>query len=330
MLGLQLFKKKLNDESKQQVIEEAERLTKEEMDQIIGGMEELVTLLKGVSHKNSFKDSEMMEYASHMKDDLQEQIQVLQKTTENIDQIVQYTDNVQEVTKEITLQNKQNIKTVEEGQSSVGKLVKQMQHTNEMFHQLEPTIVQLNADAKEISSFTYTMEEIAEQTNLLALNASIEAARAGEFGKGFAVVADEVRKLADQSKQALGEIHQKVKRIDETVHTLSGDMKHRVEDLNQAIILTSTASHIFNEISKCEKQLTKQIQYIEEKTALTHEEVRAFSTVLQEVSTQFIAQDKQIENLHRFAEEKFIFSTEIFSYISQITSLVGALKQQKL
>ena len=58
----------------------------------------------------------------------------------------------------------------------------------------------------QINALTNDILGIANQTNLLALNASIEAARAGEAGRGFAVVADEIRDLAERSKDTANHI----------------------------------------------------------------------------------------------------------------------------
>lgn len=65
----------------------------------------------------------------------------------------------------------------------------------------------------EISVLANTIAGISDQTNLLALNAAIEAARAGDAGKGFAVVAEEIRQLAEESTQAVTNIHETIVKV---------------------------------------------------------------------------------------------------------------------
>lgn len=99
---------------------------------------------------------------------------------------VQYNSKeVKEITKELCIQKKANMKKVIEESSVIDS-------------------IRFMAD---------TISSIAAKTNLLALNAAIEAARAGEQGRGFAVVADEVRKLAEQSSGAVVEIQNTIESV---------------------------------------------------------------------------------------------------------------------
>ncbi len=87
----------------------------------------------------------------------------------------------------------------------------------------ESSLRELVHHARQIVSFTNTLQEFANQTDVLALNASLEAARAGEAGRSFAVVAREVRKLSEASKGSSVKINEVVRGIHEQLDsTLQG------------------------------------------------------------------------------------------------------------
>ncbi|MDX3909941.1 MAG: methyl-accepting chemotaxis protein, partial [Sphingobium sp.] len=71
----------------------------------------------------------------------------------------------------------------------------------------------LSGAAREIGDVVSLIDSVAKTTTTLAFNATMEAARAGEPGKGFAVVAYEVKTLAQQTREAAGDISQRVKNI---------------------------------------------------------------------------------------------------------------------
>ncbi|MET0375076.1 MAG: methyl-accepting chemotaxis protein [Rhizorhabdus sp.] len=72
---------------------------------------------------------------------------------------------------------------------------------------------QLSETTREIGEVVEAIDKIARHINLLALNATIEAARAGEAGRGFAVVAAEVKVLAQQTRDAAGQVAQRILKV---------------------------------------------------------------------------------------------------------------------
>ncbi|WP_172253677.1 methyl-accepting chemotaxis protein [Saccharibacillus deserti] len=92
----------------------------------------------------------------------------------------------------------------------IGELAESSVRSQEMVGKLE-------REAADIEIINRSIRDIAEQTHLLALNASIEAARAGEHGTGFAVVAQEIRKLSEQSADSVGQIGERIRRIQDQV-----------------------------------------------------------------------------------------------------------------
>lgn len=88
----------------------------------------------------------------------------------------------------------------------------------------------------QINELTGTIMEISTQTSLLALNASIEAARAGEAGKGFSVVATEIGKLADQTSEAIENISDIVKAVNQAVGNMAECLEETTSFLESTVI----------------------------------------------------------------------------------------------
>lgn len=309
---------------------ELEGLSQEEQMKIIKGIEELLGLLKETSNKNSRKDSEITEYVEVVRGNIYAQNEALRETTNNIQYIINSTNNINDITEEVAEQSKTNIQFVEKGNDSIDSLIKQMDLVKNVFSEFESVIKGLEVEIQEISSFADVIEGIAGQTNLLALNASIEAARAGEHGRGFAVVADEVRKLADKSKEALTEIKEKVNAIVENVTGFSTNVNAKTTEIERTITLTDKTREFFQEIYDSEQRLFNKMEDIKDATNGTLNEITDFMSRLEEITGSSDENDEQISKLYHLAQDKFTFSTELFSFLTQVEDLAKALKNNKL
>lgn len=316
--------------TKNEVVELATMMDKQDFDQVVKGLEDLVGLLRETSSNNSKQDSQLNHFVNDLKSSIEDQNQALEETVSNIRHVVGSTENIETITDEVSVQTEESMEMVLAGSENIDSLVDQMTNVNVIFQQFEETIIRLQEEIKEISSFVEVIESIADQTNLLALNASIEAARAGEHGRGFALVAQEVRKLADKSKASLTEINLKVSSIVKNVDTFSASVSEKTNEIEGVILTTENTKKYFEEISNNETKLAEKMNEIKKATGVTLHEMIGFSEGLDDVLNGFIENNDKIKALYALSQEKFIFSTEAFAYITQMKDLVQALKQGKL
>lgn len=103
--------------------------------------------------------------------------------------------------------------TADSGGQKIQEAITFMENSFSEFIAVSRQVQEVFNSMKEIDQVVTMIAGIADQSNLLALNAAIEAARAGENGRGFAVVADEVRKLAENTKDSVLYIRQKIDRL---------------------------------------------------------------------------------------------------------------------
>lgn len=314
----------------EELINEVNGLTLEEKEKVLNGMKQLFDLLERSIDNNSEHDIIISKEIEHFGEVSHEQNLLLNDVVENTQEILTSAHNIQVITDEVIAKSEDNCKLVEEGNASIDNLVNQMGYISEVFQQLESTIDTLKNDSVEISNIANVINGISDQTNLLALNAAIEAARAGEAGKGFAVVADEVRKLADQSKQSLVEIQAKVSGISHRIIELSKEISKRTEEIDTTKTMTNHTRNYFTEIYESQNQLTSDMNSIKDVTLKTTSITTDFTLKLEDVAKGFLRNNDKVEELHNHSKKKFVYSTELSSYLSQSRDLLEVLKKDEL
>ncbi len=240
------------------------------------------------------------EQCSNMMSDLSDQINLVYKSTYEIEQIAKDTTAI-----------------IGEGIVIVDVLNSKSSATTEITHVVINEIEDLELHSRNIQNIIHAINDIAAQTNLLSLNASIEAARAGDAGKGFAVVAEEIRKLADQSSLASNQIKEIVDEIQEKTKVTAHSAKQaknivetQMEALGKAITtfeninlyvekLVSNLNNISEGVKTIESAKDRSMDAITNISAVSEETASAS----EEVSATAIEQINSVEFLSRSADE---------------------------
>lgn len=310
--------------------QEIDSLSTKEREAIIAGLDDLTDLLKRANEKSAKEDGLFIERITEIKGAMDDQRESLRMSNESIQRIIYETENINKITSLVEEQGEQSIRLVAEGNQNMDLLDSQMNLVKEVFTNFEHSIGEVQQETKEIMTITKMIEDIASQTNLLALNASIEAARAGEHGKGFAVVAEEVRKLAEQSKNALVNINQKVHEIVDHVAVISNNIAEKALEIDKTQEITHYTKEFFGKISASEEETFANMSGIKTATDTAMSEIISFSKELEEIVHSSEKSMQKIEELYQFSQDKFFISTDITSFITQSKFLIEALEKEKL
>ena len=137
---------------------------------------------------------------------------------------------------------------VNDGNKEAKTVQKSMLEMSETVGQASDATAGLLEQMNTITGILNDINAIAGQTNLLSLNASIEAARAGEQGRGFAVVAEQVRELADEIKNLIQVISERIKNVEDGTGELSRSLRESEQILDENTKNVNSAHDIFEEI----------------------------------------------------------------------------------
>lgn len=229
------------DNNEGDLTERIEVKTKDEVGQLVTGVNGFIAQLQGImikirdesSHMNDLVNNiteginDSNESASSISATMEELSASMEEVAATLDEITQGSQDVLNSANDMSSMAESGreyvggikdraISVHEEAETSKNTTTEMMSGIREL---LEVAIAN-SRSVEQINELTNDILGIASQTNLLALNASIEAARAGDAGRGFAVVADEIRDLAERSKDTANNIQ-----------AISGMVTSAVEDL---------------------------------------------------------------------------------------------------
>jgi methyl-accepting chemotaxis protein len=161
-------------------------------------------------------------------------------------------------------------------------------------------IQEIARESEGLLEINGVMENIANQTNLLAMNAAIEAAHAGEAGRGFAVVAGEIRKLAENSGGQSKTISTVLKKIKESIDTITHStavVLERFETIEQEIKTVSVQEQAIHRMM--EEQESGSRQVLETISALNSisGQVKQSSADMEERSREVLQESVNLEGI---------------------------------
>lgn len=201
-------------------------------------------------------------------------VTAVNELTMAIQEVARNTGNTAQNTREATA-------ITDNGQERIRLAVDRVQQLAIRIKETADFMLQLESEAKNVTSVIDVIRGVAEQTNLLALNAAIEAARAGEQGRGFAVVADEVRTLASRTQQSTADIQGMLSQLQQGV-------QRAVEAMGSSSAMTSEAASSANEAGQSLMGISTAVKEIADMTIQIATAAEEQSSVTSEIDKNLV------------------------------------------
>lgn len=224
--------------------------------------------------------------------------------------IASISQNVASHTRDISLKTEIGVDKIEKSMEFMVSYSEEAKKINEEMNEVKEK-------TESINQIIEILKGIANQTNLLALNAAIEAARAGENGKGFAIVADEVRKLAENTRISLEEVKEDIKGLNKAIDNSSNKIESSIGELdtgkniiNEALCKIHEISYSITEIDETINQVAANI---EEQSAITENLTEGVEQISKEAD--FIEERSKIlgEDVNDTSKHLHVFRGEIIN-----------------
>ncbi|BEP28552.1 methyl-accepting chemotaxis protein [Helicovermis profundi] len=242
--------------------------------------------------------------AQEQAEDAQIAASKMQDLSKQIEESVNNSNVINEISSEVDEKNSNGVKLVED-------LAEKFEVTKESTEKLNTNVEVLGELSTKITDITNQIQSIAQQTNLLALNAAIEAARAGEAGKGFAVVAEEIRKLAEETTTSTVE-------IEGIIDSILSEIKETRENMD----ISKTAVNVSDKVME---EVKKAFDAIEIAMKKNFSELKILSTNIENVDSNKNVTIEAIEGISAITEENAASAEEISATMESQSELMNQI-----
>ena len=245
------------DNNEGDLTERIEVKTKDEVGQLVSGVNGFIEQLQGIMVKIRDESGHMNELVGNITTGINDSNESASSISATMEELSASMEEVAATLDEITTGSQEVLNSAnemgdmaEEGKDFVGGIKERAINvrseaetskstTTEMLSGIRGLLevaIENSRSVEQINELTNDILGISGQTNLLALNASIEAARAGDAGRGFAVVADEIRDLAERSKDTANNIQTISAMVTSAVEDLAKNANDMIAFIDQTVL----------------------------------------------------------------------------------------------